>query len=39
VVLGAGVMVEHLDEYRSSFQLVRKRQPDQGRRPRVVRMR
>ena len=25
VVLGAGAMVEHLDEYRSSFQLVRRR--------------
>jgi rod shape-determining protein MreB len=25
VVLGAGVMLEHLDDYQSSFQLVRRR--------------
>jgi hypothetical protein len=25
VVLGLGAMLEHLDDYRSSFQLVRKR--------------
>jgi rod shape-determining protein MreB len=38
VVLGAGTMLEHLDEYKSSFQLVRERPSDQGRRSRVVRM-
>ena len=38
VVLGAGAMLEHLDDYRSSFQLVRRRPPDEGRWSRVVRM-
>lgn len=38
VILGAGAMLEHLDEYRSSFQLTRRRRPDEGRRTRVVRM-
>jgi rod shape-determining protein MreB and related proteins len=38
VVLGAGAMLEHLDEYKSSFQLVRRRPPDEGRWSRVVRM-
>jgi rod shape-determining protein MreB len=37
VTLGAGVMLEHLDDYRSSFQLVRRRRPGEGRLPRVVR--
>jgi rod shape-determining protein MreB len=37
VILGAGVMLEHLDDYRSSFQLVRRRRPGEGRLPRVVR--
>jgi rod shape-determining protein MreB and related proteins len=36
VILGAGAMLEHLDDYRSSFQLVRRRRPE-GRLPRVVR--
>ncbi|HSG85774.1 MAG TPA: rod shape-determining protein [Candidatus Limnocylindrales bacterium] len=39
VVLGAGAMLEHLDDYKSSFQLVRRRPPDEGRWTRVVRMR
>jgi rod shape-determining protein MreB len=38
VILGAGAMLEHLDEYRSSFQLTRRRGPDEGQRRRVVRM-
>jgi len=38
VVLGAGAMLEHLDDYKSSFQLVRRRPPEDHRRPRVVRM-
>lgn len=38
VILGAGAMLEHLDEYRSSFQLTRRRWPDDGQRTRVVRM-
>lgn len=38
VVLGAGAMLEHLDEYKSSFQLIRRRPPDDGRKQRVVRM-
>ncbi|MGZ4125521.1 MAG: rod shape-determining protein MreB [Actinomycetota bacterium] len=37
VILGAGAMLEHLDDYRSSFQLVRRRRPGEGRLPRVVR--
>jgi rod shape-determining protein MreB len=37
VILGAGVMLEHLDDYRSSFQLVRRRRAGDGRLPRVVR--
>jgi rod shape-determining protein MreB and related proteins len=36
VILGAGAMLEHLDDYRSSFQLVRRRRQE-GRLPRVVR--
>jgi rod shape-determining protein MreB len=36
VILGAGAMLEHLDDYRSSFQLVRRRRAE-GRLPRVVR--
>jgi rod shape-determining protein MreB and related proteins len=36
VILGAGAMLEHLDDYRSSFQLVRRRRPE-GCLPRVVR--
>jgi rod shape-determining protein MreB len=39
VVLGAGAMLEHLDDYKSSFQLVRRKPPDEGRWSRVVRMR
>ncbi len=35
VVLGAGAMLEHLDDYKSSFQLVRKRPPEPGRWTRV----
>jgi rod shape-determining protein MreB and related proteins len=35
VVLGAGAMLEHLDDYKSSFQLVRRRRPDEGRWTRV----
>jgi len=38
VVLGAGAMLDHLDDYKSSFQLVRRRPPDDGRKQRVVRM-
>jgi len=38
VVLGAGAMLEHLDDYKSSFQLTRRKPPDQGRWSRVVRM-
>ena len=38
VILGAGAMLEHLDEYRSSFQLTRRRGPGEGQRTRVVRM-
>jgi actin-like ATPase involved in cell morphogenesis len=37
VILGAGAMLEHLDDYRSSFQLVRRRRLGEGRLPRVVR--
>ncbi|MGZ4146694.1 MAG: rod shape-determining protein MreB [Actinomycetota bacterium] len=37
VILGAGAMLEHRDDYRSSFQLVRRRRPGEGRLPRVVR--
>ncbi len=37
VVRGAGAMLEHLDEYRSSFQLVRRRALGDGWLPRVVR--
>jgi rod shape-determining protein MreB len=37
VILGAGAMLEHLDDYRSSFELVRRRRPGDGRLPRVVR--
>ncbi len=36
VILGAGAMLEHLDEYRASFQLTRRRRPDEG--ARAVRM-
>ncbi len=38
VALGAGAMLEHLDDYRASFQLTRKRRHDEARRNRVVRM-
>jgi len=37
VILGAGAMLERLDDYRSSFQLVRRRRLGEGRLPRVVR--
>ncbi|MGZ4151489.1 MAG: rod shape-determining protein MreB [Actinomycetota bacterium] len=37
VIHGAGAMLEHHDDYRSSFQLVRRRRPGEGRLPRVVR--
>ncbi len=37
VILGAGAMLEHLDEYRASFQLTRRRRPGTGE-ARVVRM-
>jgi rod shape-determining protein MreB len=37
VILGAGAMLERLDDYRSSFQLVRRRRLGDGRLPRVVR--
>ncbi|MGZ4114159.1 MAG: rod shape-determining protein MreB [Actinomycetota bacterium] len=37
VILGAGAMLEHLADYRSSVQLVRRRRPGEGRLPRVVR--
>jgi rod shape-determining protein MreB len=37
VVLGAGAMLEHLDDFRASFQLVRRRHPGQERWMRVRR--
>jgi rod shape-determining protein MreB and related proteins len=37
VILGAGAMLERLDDYWSSFQLVRRRRLGEGRLPRVVR--
>jgi rod shape-determining protein MreB len=35
VILGAGAMLEHLDDYRTAFQLVRRKRPGQGRWSRV----
>ena len=35
VVLGAGAMLEHLDDFKTSLQLVRRRPPDEGRWRRV----
>ena len=37
VVLGAGAMLEHLEDYRSAFQLVRPRSPGDGLKRSVVR--
>ncbi len=39
VILGAGAMLGHLDDYKSSFQLLRRKPPDEGRWSRVVRIR
>jgi rod shape-determining protein MreB len=38
VILGAGAVLDHLDDYRASYQLVRKRRPGQERWMRVHRM-
>jgi rod shape-determining protein MreB len=35
VVVGAGAMLEHLDDYKSAFQLVRRRRPSESRWSRV----